>query len=84
MTINIDIYLKFEDKYYRKGCRFSTLSPFNGAEDAAKYTYIYIKQFKRKHENKRIEINKVIYEETIDITAEVQRLSRNGKLYLVK
>ncbi|MCM3456548.1 hypothetical protein M3685_21855 [Heyndrickxia oleronia] len=84
MTINIDIYLKFEDNYYQKSGRFSTLSPFNGAEDAAKYAYIYIKQFKRKHENKKIEINKVIYEDTIDITADVQKLNKNGNLYLVK
>ena len=84
LTINIDIYLKLEDKYYQKGGRFSTLSPFNGAKDAAKYAYIYIKQFKREHGNKEIEIYKVIYEETIDITEDVQKLYKNGNLYLVK
>ncbi len=84
MTIHIDIYLKLEEKYYQKGGQFSTLSPFNGAEDAAKYAYIYIKQFKREHGNKEVEIDKVIYEGSIDITAEVQKLCRNGNLYLVK
>ncbi len=84
MTINIDIYLKSEDKYYQKGGQFSTLSPFNGAVDAAKYAYVYIKQFKRELGNKEIEIYKVIYEETIDITEDVQKLYKNGNLYLVK
>ena len=84
LTINIDIYLKLEDKYYQKGGKFSTLSPFNGAVDAPKYAYIYIRQFKREHGVKEIEIYKVIYEETIDITEEVQKLYRNGNLYLVK
>lgn len=84
MAINIDIYLKIEDKYYQNGGRFSTLSPFNGANDAAKYAYIYIKQFKREHGNKEVEIEKVLYEDTIDITVEVQRLYKNGNLYLVK
>jgi hypothetical protein len=84
LTINIDIYLKLEDKYYQKGGQFSTLSSFNGTVDATKYAYVYIKQFKREHGNKEIEIYKVIYEETIDITEEVQKLYRNGNLYLVK
>ena len=84
MIINIDIHLKFENEYYQKGGRFSTLSPFNGAKDAAKYANIYIKQFKREHGNKVVEIEKVIYEGTIDITSEVQKLYRNGNLYLVK
>ncbi|KQL54502.1 hypothetical protein AN964_14000 [Heyndrickxia shackletonii] len=84
MIINIDIYLKFEDEYYQKGGKFSTLPPFNGANDAAKYANIYIKQFKREHGNKEVKIEKVIYEGTIDITAEVQKLFRNGNLYLVK
>ncbi|PKR85236.1 hypothetical protein [Heyndrickxia camelliae] len=84
MIINIDIHLKLEDEYYQKGGRFSTLSPFNGANDAAKYAYIYIKQIKREHGNKEVEIEKVIYEGTVDITVEVQKLYRNGNLYLVK
>ena len=84
MTINIDIYLKLEDKYYQKGGSFSTLTPFNGAVDAATYAYIYIKQFKKEHGNKEVQIYKVIYEETIDITEEVQKLYKNRNLYLVK
>lgn len=84
MIISIDIHLKLEDRYYQKGGKFAVLSPFNGVEDAAIYAYKYIKQFKREHGNKEVEIDKVLYEGTIDITTEVQKLYKNGNLNLVK